>query len=106
MDYKLIYEAEAQIKGSASGIPADTDAVLMSREDVEGYKLVYRGNDNVIYGSTTGIPNAETDTPIFPVTEVETEVTEDEIVEPEVTETEEKSDVEETEAGAEAEADE
>ena len=79
-NYALVYEKDGKFFGSTTRIPTENDTDLkITREQVEGYKLVY-ATKTEIRGSMTGIPSAEDDV-IYPVAEEEIEeVTE--VVEP------------------------
>jgi hypothetical protein len=89
---RLIYEKDDKFFKSESGIPEkDGVEIGLTREQVEGYALVYAKNGE-IKASATGIP-AEDDVILYPVAEVEKEEKDEPVAK------EEDTPVEDTEDG-------
>lgn len=71
-NYALVYEKDGKFFGSKKTIPTTEDTDLnITREQVEGYKLVY-ATKTEIRGSMTGIPS-EDDTIIYAIKETAAE---------------------------------
>jgi hypothetical protein len=71
MNFKLVYEKDAMIKGSVEGIPTAADADIISREALDECKIVYFVDGELRGSTTSNIPSAD-DTVLYSTKATET----------------------------------